>query len=244
MRRRIKQLLGPAYFAARRWFSRIFIERRLGIETATEVGLRDLGLHTDDRVDYEPSGWRDLRRILALDEVVQGDVFIDFGSGKGRVLLEAARYPFKRVIGVEISAELNRTAAANIQRVREAGTSGSTIELVTADAVDYEIPDDVTIAYFYNPFRGRAFHTVIERLLESVDRCPRFVRVIYRTPLEEDYLAATGRLRLVKTSRGRRPGRHWQHTSSLRMYVALPSGVDGRFTSRERPSPRGPGHAA
>jgi len=37
----------------------------------------------------------------------------NLGSGKGRVLLEALRYRFARVIGVEISKELHEAAAEN-----------------------------------------------------------------------------------------------------------------------------------
>jgi hypothetical protein len=57
-------------------------------------------------VRYEPSGWRSLRRILCAEDVSPGDVFVDLGSGKGRVILEAAQYPFHHVIGVEIAPEL------------------------------------------------------------------------------------------------------------------------------------------
>jgi SAM-dependent methyltransferase len=222
MRRLLKRFVGPAYFRARRYVNRLVIERRLGIETAQEVGLGEFGLDAADRRGYEPSGWLDLQRILGKDEVSEEDVFIDFGSGKGRVVLAAARYPFRRVIGVELSEQLNRIARANVEHVRSRVVCRD-IELVTADAVDYEIPDDVTVAYFYNPFGGPVFATVIEGLLESVDRNPRLLRIIYRTPLEDAYLEQSGRLKRVKTRKGMRPGRQWRHTSSISMYIALPS---------------------
>lgn len=44
----------------------------------------------------------------------RGFTFIDYGAGKGRVLLIAARYQFDRVVGVELSEPLIRVAAANI----------------------------------------------------------------------------------------------------------------------------------
>jgi hypothetical protein len=37
--------------------------------------------------------------------------FTDFGSGEGRVLLIAAGLPFRAVVGVEFSAELNEIAS-------------------------------------------------------------------------------------------------------------------------------------
>jgi spermidine synthase len=58
-------------------------------------------------------------------------LFRNLGSGKGRVLLEALRYPFARVIEVEISKELHEAAVERgPRRCRR-------IELIHADAVEY-----------------------------------------------------------------------------------------------------------
>ena len=40
--------------------------------------------------------------------------FVDYGSGKGRVLMLAAAYPFRRILGVEFSESLDRVARDNI----------------------------------------------------------------------------------------------------------------------------------
>lgn len=125
-----------------------------------------------------------LRRILPPREVTDHDVFVDFGSGMGRVVLQAARYPFRKVIGVEVSETLHSIARENIDRNRQRLRCPDT-ELVHADALDYELPDDVTVAFLYNPFRGEIFATVIERLLQSVERNPRPLRIIYVNPIEE-----------------------------------------------------------
>jgi tRNA G46 methylase TrmB len=45
---------------------------------------------------------RALRKVGASDH----DVFVEFGCGKGRVVHQAARWPLKRVIGVEILPEV------------------------------------------------------------------------------------------------------------------------------------------
>jgi hypothetical protein len=160
-----------------------------------------------------------LRRVLPRREVGADDVFIDIGSGMGRVVFQAAGYPFKRVIGVELSEELNRVARANIENNRDRLFCRD-VELVTADATDYRLPDDVTVAYFANPFTGDIFRTVIEQLLESLDRRPRRLRLIYRNPVEHDYLMSTGRFRPVRRLRGWRPTEEWSVSNSTRMYEA------------------------
>jgi tRNA G46 methylase TrmB len=60
-----------------------------------------------------------LRRILPHREVNDHDVFVDVGSGMGRVVLQAARYSFRKVIGVEISETLHGIAWENIDRNRQ-----------------------------------------------------------------------------------------------------------------------------
>lgn len=131
------------------------MDRRHGIETSREVNLGDLGIDDTGRVRYEPSGWMALQRILRDTDVSPDDVFVDLGSGKGRVVLQAARFPFRRVIGVEIAPELTEIAHANIAASRD-GLRCQEIELVTADVLEYRLPPDVTVAYLYNPFAGRS----------------------------------------------------------------------------------------
>lgn len=171
------------------------------METERAVHLEDLGLDAPDRYEYRPSPWRELRRVLPPSDVGTQDVFIDFGSGMGRaVLLAAAQYPIKRAIGVEIAAELNAIATRNLERARDRLVCQD-VQFVTADVLEYEMPDDVTIVYFYNPFTGPIFGHAVRSVLDSLDRRPRRLRVVYRHPLEHDQLMATGRARLVRAYR-------------------------------------------
>jgi SAM-dependent methyltransferase len=220
----LRSTIKPAYLGLRRRLSTALVERPQGIETAREVSLDALGLAAANRVRYEPSGWLDLRRILRPSDVSASDVFIDVGSGKGRVVLQAARYPFRRVIGVELSERLNAVARANVAASAGSLACGD-IELVTADILTYELPDDVTVAYVYNPFTGDIFQALVDRLLASVDRNPRPLRLIYRTPLEERRLLETGRFRELRVAPGLRPGRAWSQRMSIKMYAVEPLGA-------------------
>jgi SAM-dependent methyltransferase len=217
---RLRAHARDAYLVARQHASLTLVERRLGTETARVVNLAQLGIEGPDRVRYEPSSWLDLRRILPRAEVSSEDVFLDYGSGKGRVLIQAANHGFRRMIGVELSRALSSVAARNLDARRES-LRGTVVECVTADASEYMLPDDVTVVYMYNPFRGETFSAVVDRMIESLDRVPRRLRVIYRTPLEEHRLLRTGRFEHVRTARGLRPGREWSSKMSIRMYVSV-----------------------
>ena len=93
---------------------------------------------------------------------------------------------------------------------------------MTADALEYEIPDDLTVAYFYCPFYGGVFRRVVESLLASVDRRPRAVRLLYNYPLEHPYLISTGRVRVVDAAPGSWPPRPLSRPLTILTYLVLP----------------------
>ncbi|HKB50525.1 MAG TPA: class I SAM-dependent methyltransferase [Solirubrobacterales bacterium] len=171
-------------------------ERRFGVKTSYRIPGEDLG-HTDERfLHYEPAGWRTLQQALPKRSVSAEDVFIDLGSGMGRTVLRAAEYPFKRVIGVELSPALHAIAVENVERCRPRRRCGE-VELVCADVLAFDFPDDVTVVFLYNPFRSEIFDEAMAALFRSVARNPRRVRILYRNPVEHRRLLDTGRVRVL-----------------------------------------------
>lgn len=220
----------PPYVRLRSMLADVVFERRYGVRTAGRIELAELGLAGEDRSNYKAVGWLGLRRILRRREVSDTDVFIDFGSGMGRAVIVAAFYPFRRVIGVELSATLNDTARHNVERCASR-LRCQDVSLVHSDVLDYSIPDDVTVAFFNNPFQGPIFVEVINRLLASVDRNPRELRIIYGTPKEEPFLLGTGRIHPVRTAHGFRPAKEWSRTNSMRLYRVSAAPVAAHATS-------------
>ncbi len=215
---RLRYLVRKSFVAMRGSASSMLIDSRRGIDTAKTADLTP-EIAAPELVHYEPSGWLDLRRVLRKSDVSPHDVFLDLGSGKGRVLLQAARYPFRRVIGVEIAPELTAVAHANVHALRGRQVCQE-IELVTADALDYHLPADVTVLYMYNPFRGEVFARFVEKLIAALDDHPRPFRLIYSTPMEHECLMRTGRFSVVHEVRGLRPGRRWARKLGIRVYAA------------------------
>lgn len=160
------------------WILRNYFEWRLGIRTAGDVSPEAPGDQRSEFSDYGPSAYGNIQRIIKALQVHRGtDVLIDFGSGKGRVLAMAAMYPFGRIIGVERSPHLNDIARQNIDRARR-WLRCTRLDIVTADAAAYPIPDDVTIVYFASPFRGSTLDAVLDNVKASLMRAPRPLRVV------------------------------------------------------------------
>jgi SAM-dependent methyltransferase len=167
-------------------------------ETGERASLESLGLEHPDRQPYIPSAWWILRWLLPKSDVGPADTFVEFGCGKGRVVLDAARrYPFKTVVGVDLSAELTEVASTLVERERPKLRCPD-VRIETMDATRFPIPDDMTFAYLFNPFNGAIFEQVRDNMLASLDRAPRKLRVIYVMPLEHQALMESGRFEAVR----------------------------------------------
>jgi hypothetical protein len=199
----------------------VIVERLRGLHTSQVVELATVGLAHPERIDYHPSGWLSLRAALPPSDVGPEDVFADIGAGKGRVVYQAARrYGLKRVIGVELSPELADEARANLYRHRRRLRCHDA-EIVTTDALAWDVPDDLTIAYMFRPFTGATFRGMVDNLIASYDRAPRRLRIVYVNPEEHDVLMATGRVRQLPI-RGLIPRLQRYDEGWARVYEVIP----------------------
>src|SRR5271166_1913671 len=96
-------------------------EHRVNTTSAT-VGWRNrlLGVFHSPYQPTEADLFREM--LIALSQHSQSDfhdfVFIDLGSGKGRTLLIASDYPFRRIVGVDLLPELHQAAEENLSKYR------------------------------------------------------------------------------------------------------------------------------
>ncbi len=126
--------------------------------------------------------------------------FIDIGSGKGRALLMASQYPFRRILGIELLPELHRVAKENISKYKSDSQQCFTIDCVLGDASAFDFPAEPTVLYLFNPLPESGLVSMINRLEDSLRRSPRPVFVIYHNPLLERVLARSAAFRKVRAT--------------------------------------------
>ncbi len=159
---------------------------RYGVETSTRVHLTDLKIDSPNWIyagGYWPTSTAIIHEALAALPIRFADfVFIDFGSGKGRVLLQASDLPFRRIVGVEFSSELHDIAVSNIGRYKSDNQKCHKIESVCMDFTLFEIPPDPLVAFVYNPSSEAITAALAGNIAQSLRQHPRELWVIYVTP--------------------------------------------------------------
>lgn len=192
------RLLGPMIFVnVRHYWRRLMstgsiaharsaVDRIPGVETHHAVYLSELALagpHGDEARPYEPIAEVDFDAVMgALPIDPHRYTFVDLGSGKGRALLLAARAGFGRVIGVEYSVDLHRSAQRNLESARPHWPNVAHIELVCGDAASFVPPDGPTICYMYNPFGAVVMSEVLDRWTRHLASHGDDVWIVYGNP--------------------------------------------------------------
>jgi SAM-dependent methyltransferase len=162
------------------------------------IGLVRLAGHHafDIRNGVETSGYGDLRyeptpapvltrtvaELRALGCELSEYLFVDVGSGKGKVLLLAARYPFSRIVGIERFEDLHAIAIRNLAEALPT-KDRERVESLCMDAAKYDPPSVPTIFYLFNPFSEEILARFLERLERSLEDHPRPVYLGYYAPI-------------------------------------------------------------
>lgn len=155
--------------------------------TSATVGWRDrlLGIFHSP---YQPTEASLFHEMLAALHAETGCdfrdfVFLDLGSGKGRTLLMASDYPFRRILGLELLHELHQAAQNNLGTYKSETQKCFKLESICADATRFTFFDEPAVIYLFNPFPEAGLRRVLTNLQETLRAHPRTVYVLYHNPL-------------------------------------------------------------
>ncbi|NMC63398.1 MAG: class I SAM-dependent methyltransferase, partial [SAR324 cluster bacterium] len=133
--------------------------------------------------EYQPASVVMVKKSLKNLQICYEEyVFIDLGSGKGRVLVLAAEFPFKKIIGVEIIEELHNIAEQNIRNCYLPSYAKQRIESVLMDVSNFRFPNENLVLFLFNPFSEKIIRHVIRNLYTSLQEKPRKIIVMYMNP--------------------------------------------------------------
>jgi len=189
--------LGPSEF-----------DRTFGVDTDGEFDdqthLSDLDIPSPNWIhgtDYIPIDPGRLRGMLASLPLRHEDfVFVDFGSGKGRALLIASEFPFRRIVGVEFSPQLHTIAEKNIARYASPTQECRRIQSVCVDFTRFPIPAEPAVFYLFDPCDETLLAQVLKKVENSLLESPREIFIIYAAPRFSRLLDSAGFLRKIGCS--------------------------------------------
>jgi predicted RNA methylase len=181
-------------------------DRIWGVNTEETINLFDLDDINSPNylygVRYQPTHSEIFRRIITAIDINHSDyIFIDCGSGKGRLILMASEFPFQRVLGVEFSPELNRIAEENIRAYKSATQKCKDLQSVCMDVATFPIPPAPAVFYLYNPFAKKVMKAFLSNIEKSLEKTLRDVYILYHNPIL---------------------GKMWEHSSYFKKIRATP----------------------
>jgi SAM-dependent methyltransferase len=139
---------------------------------------------------YQPSDPLTFHAIMAqLPADFHDFAFVDLGSGKGRALLMASDYPFRRIIGVELLPELHAIAEENVRQYSSYRQQCRSFQLHCGDARRFQLPPEPLVVFIFDPFPEDILREVIAGVGRSVREAPRKVYLAYQNPISERMVA-------------------------------------------------------
>lgn len=163
-------------------------ERRFNVRTHGYFSTETLRISETDGVFYLPTSYPGFFR--AMRHVVVDGALVDYGSGLGRVLIAAATFPFTRITGIELTAQLAQQSQLNVAAAR--GTRCRNIEVICTNAASWHVPDDVTVFHFYNPFGSHTLQAVLADIARSLRATPRRAWILFAFPITMEPLMCAG----------------------------------------------------
>ncbi|ATB36686.1 hypothetical protein CYFUS_002101 [Cystobacter fuscus] len=159
-------------------------DEQFGVDTSSESSLTEVGVPAEKARDGNGiyrGIWADIfHEALRGTGLPEGDLtFVDYGAGKGKAMLLASAYPFRRIVGVEYAPGLYEVARRNLAVFRSPTQRCFSLDVVGADALEWEPPAEPLLCFFFNPFSDEVMERVIARIAESWQRSPRDIYLLY-----------------------------------------------------------------
>jgi SAM-dependent methyltransferase len=168
--------------AADHWF-----DVRYGLDTCSWSELNVLTIDSNNKergVRYQPTRVLPLKKLFrAIQPMMpENPTLVDYGCGKGRVLLVASAFGFREVRGVEFAHELCEIATKNCARYKAKAGVKTEFRIVEEDAAGRAVSADENIFFMYNPFDVTVLNKVLDNVSASLRRKPRRIMIVYYNP--------------------------------------------------------------
>lgn len=165
-----------------------------GWMTPEESGIKGSPGHV-----YRPTTDQ-LRRVIKRFSINEKDAFLDVGCGKGKAMYLMRKLPFRKICGYDLSHKLVEIANNNFKKLKL-----TKCEAFQADAMDFTDYDEFNYIFLWNPFPPEVFKVMMGHLMDSIERNPRKIVLIYLNSVNHDWIEASTPFRIVYKSKSVHP---------------------------------------
>ena len=136
---------------------------------------------------YQPTRARPFRKLLRKLNLPKNSTFVDYGCGKGRILLLAAEYGFKHIVGIDYSPKLCKISQNNIDIfLKNKSLSSTSFSIINEDASVRTVENSENVFFMFNPFDAKIVSDVVRNISLSLKDHPRKCWIIYVNPYYSD----------------------------------------------------------
>lgn len=157
-----------------------YYEKLFGIMTSGKIILENRYGYSN----YTPSPYHYLAKYFRQYPFEKGYSYVNFGCGLGRTVFLASYYGCSKAIGVDVNKAMYEGAIKN-QKNFKRNVVDEEILFYHQKAEEFEIKNEYSYFYFYNPFYLKYFIKVIRNITKSYKNCKRKIRIILYCPAEE-----------------------------------------------------------
>ena len=171
--------------------------RAFGTETSGFAPAEHLPTHERAREHacfYAGSQPSILRMALETLAPLDAATFLDLGCGKGRALCVASEFPFRDILGVELSPGLADVARRNAVNIARRFPSRTPVRVAVGDASAYPLPAGDLVLYLYHPFGAALVAKVAAAVDAALAAERRRICVVYYNPVAGHCFDASRRL--------------------------------------------------
>ncbi|MEP7229092.1 MAG: class I SAM-dependent methyltransferase [Ginsengibacter sp.] len=200
----IKYYLKYFYFVGSNWNYRLAFftllqeikgEKKYGINTIELNRLNNLSVYGNNLIHasiYQGANYFLLEKAFDyLKNLKANKSIVDFGCGKGRVLVVSAHFGFNKITGIDFAKALCISAKNNIAKV-SANYPSTEFNVICDDAVNYKLKDDENVFFFFNPFDEIVMLEVVKNIRFSLKENPRHIHIVYVNPVHKEIFLSAG----------------------------------------------------
>jgi SAM-dependent methyltransferase len=129
-----------------------------------------------------------VRGALAALGHIEDYALIDLGCGKGRAGIIGSEFPFREIIGIELSAKLVNIARSNANVIARTYPDRPAITIHQGNAVEYELPAGKLVLFLYHSFGRELFAQLLAKLEFSILSQGKHLFFVYNNPVCGDIL--------------------------------------------------------